>query len=51
MMELVVFMSYNEAMFCDSIENDLISSLLKTILNICNSLEDLKLKTVKGVYS
>ena len=51
-MELVVFMSFNEAMFCDSIENDLVSSLLKTILNICNSLEELKLKTgVIGINS
>ena len=42
LLELVVFMSYNEAMFIASIEQGLISGLVKTVLNLANSIEELK---------
>ena len=42
LLELVVFMSYNEAMFIASVEQGLISGLVKTVLNLANSIEELK---------
>ena len=42
LLELVAFMSFNEAMFIASIEQGLISGLMKTVLNLANSIEELK---------
>ena len=51
LLELVAFMSFNDAMFIASIEQGLISGLMKTVLNLANSIEDLKkgdVGTAKG---
>ena len=42
LLELVVFMSYNEAMFHASLEQGLISGLMKTILNLAHSIEEMR---------
>ena len=40
--QLVIFMSQNDAMFQDALQNNLVGNLLRAILSLCISIDELK---------